>query len=213
MSHTYTQSGRLKEHIASKHADQAEPAPPPPSTGTAQAIMDVGSRAGAYDRKSPKLLLQEHCLKLKQLKPRYTLTDGGQTCKVKLLYCGLVGQTTPDNTPQPPQVVLPAPKPTDPPTVLRYTAPNGVQEPEDMVAQRGALVALHHVAGQRQFDLVLPDMFLQQWRLLGEQVLVAFSYLVLEWGSSPVPIDNFFLSLGCSSVGCAAAAGRSRCRR
>ncbi len=42
-----------------------------------------------------------------------------------------------------------------------------------MATQQGALVALHHFAGDRQLDLVLPDVFKQQWQALGEQVCVA----------------------------------------
>lgn len=214
----FKQSGRLREHIASKHADQADPPPDAAAattTAPAQSVMDVGSKAGAYDRKSPKLLLQEHCLKLKQPKPRYTLTDGGRTCKVMLVFgactlcvwcvccvlcvwgvggvlCGVwcvcccqtrtlprpllaqhqhvCSSSATAHMHAPSQVVLPGPKPNDPPTVLRYRAPDGVDEEDDVVAQRGALVALHHVAGQRRLDLVLPDAFTQQWRALGEQV-------------------------------------------
>jgi len=153
----YTQSGRLKEHISSKHADQkqeetasAAPRPSssavaagpsaraPPShpaaialvaaasssaascapeaqtkrplgsaaaptstssisasashpssggasTGPVVSIMDVGSRAGYYTHKSPKLQLLEWSQSKKMLSPRYSVRrqeGGGFTCKV-----------------------------------------------------------------------------------------------------------------------------------
>lgn len=146
------QSGRLNEHVRSKHADQLAAAPPAdasssssaaaatapvkaaaqaskaptaaivrdqgvaakgaaapgpastrPSTAAAIAgkaggqgaasaagtpavsIMDIGSRAGYYTHKSPKLQLLEWTQKEKMLKPRYSARQhegGGFTCKV-----------------------------------------------------------------------------------------------------------------------------------
>jgi ATP-dependent RNA helicase DHX57 len=57
---------------------------PPPQGG---GMMDVGSRAGAYTSKSPKLLLHEWLIKEKRPKPRYKTSEmaaGTFTCKVRL---------------------------------------------------------------------------------------------------------------------------------
>ena len=155
----YTQSGRLKEHISSKHADQKQEEPssvassstprppaaapstkappshpaaaslvaaasasaascalaasqskrpgpnsaPTPSLSTSSvsvttgaqtvgviSIMDVGSKAGYYTHKSPKLQLLEWAQSKKMLKPRYSVRqqEGGSfTCKVDACLC------------------------------------------------------------------------------------------------------------------------------
>ena len=46
--------------------------------------MDVGSKGGFYDEKSPKLLLQEWCTREKRPKPRYKAlpVEGAFGCKV-----------------------------------------------------------------------------------------------------------------------------------
>ena len=101
----YTQSGRLKEHIASKHANaeqegQAEQsgaaAAAGPSTSAAAstscppapgAMMELGSRGGYFTSKSPKVMLQEWLQREKRPRARYQarpLEDGTYTCKVGL---------------------------------------------------------------------------------------------------------------------------------
>lgn len=71
-------SGKPAAAGAAGASDAAAPAEGP-------KMMDVGSRAGAYDAKSPKLLLHEWSLREKQPRPRYraSATEGGLwRCKV-----------------------------------------------------------------------------------------------------------------------------------
>lgn len=56
-----------------------------PASAAAPKLMDIGSRAGYYEAKSPKLLLHEWCLREKAPRPRYRASqaEGGLwKCKV-----------------------------------------------------------------------------------------------------------------------------------
>lgn len=61
------------------------PAPAAAAAAAAPKLMDIGSRAGYYEAKSPKLLLHEWCLREKAPRPRYRASqaEGGLwKCKV-----------------------------------------------------------------------------------------------------------------------------------
>ena len=202
----HSKSGRLKEHIASKHSDQepqagpstssqatpasggasgggntvkapiqpirappsasaktssvssaAPPGPqqssqaPPPASGG--GMMDVGSKAGYYTSKSPKLQLLELCQKDKKPTPRYSARtaegsgeEGGWSCKV----------------------VLPDPKKRENDQVIFL--PRDLAAPDAWEAeQRVAVVALHWLAGDRQLEMVLPTQYRGVWRQVKEE--------------------------------------------
>eukprot|EP00887_Chlorella_sp_A99_P002300 scaffold10.g2300.t1 len=117
-------------------------APPRP----APKLMDVGSRAGAYDRKSPKLLLHEWCAAAKRPKPRYKAlpgAGGAWRCKV----------------------VLPDARTSDKDVVV-FLEPEQAAPSEEEATQTAAVAALHRVAGDRRMDSLLPPQYLPIWRAL-----------------------------------------------
>lgn len=69
---------RYKTHLASKHADEAADADAPdtgePENATggsgSNQVMQVGSKAGYYTKKSPQLFLLEQCQSDKRPKPK-----------------------------------------------------------------------------------------------------------------------------------------------
>lgn len=69
---------RYKAHLSSKHADEVAEADETPVEGSDSAaasssggnVMQVGSKAGYYTRKSPQLFLLEQCQSDKRPKPK-----------------------------------------------------------------------------------------------------------------------------------------------
>jgi hypothetical protein len=73
----FQQKERYNKHIESKHAEEHAAAQEEIETSEAQQleassskVMQVGSKAGYYTKKSPHLLLLEQCQIDKLLKPR-----------------------------------------------------------------------------------------------------------------------------------------------
>jgi ATP-dependent RNA helicase DHX57 len=171
----FKQTGRLQDHVKKQHeAEEADaaadgthpplaavpaaaapaaraPAPAAPAAPpAAPRMMDVGSAAGAYDVKSPKLLLHELLLRDKQPRPRYKASlapDGAWRCKV----------------------VLPHPKQPSDKDVVVFLDDAHAAPTEEEAAQRAAVAALHRVAGDRALDRLLPRPYLAQWQELGRR--------------------------------------------
>lgn len=100
--------------------------------------MDIGSKAGYYTSKSPKLQLLEWCQKDNKPNARYNArrAEGGDgwSCKV----------------------VLPDPKRNENDQVIFL--PQELAAPDAWEAeQRAAVAALHFIAGNRQLEMVLPQ--------------------------------------------------------
>ena len=113
-------------------------------------IMDIGSKAGAYDYKSPKLLLHELLIRNKQPKARYkSLPDSNSS---DLWRC---------------KVVLPHPKNSEKDTVIFLDSAH-VARSENEAQQRAAVAALHRIAGDRSIDKLLPPPYLPFWKALAE---------------------------------------------
>ena len=148
----FKQNNRLHEHIKKQHTELNDApaqllqttAEQPPS----KKLMEVGSSTGYYSGKSPKMLLHEWCLKEKIPRPKYKPisgeSEGSWRCRV----------------------VLPHPKRADKDTILFLK--ESVPSEEDAM-QRAAVVALHHLAGDRSLERVLPADYRDQWRTLAEQ--------------------------------------------
>jgi ATP-dependent RNA helicase DHX57 len=166
----FKQAGRLADHVKTRHGEGAadgfddgaapgpggaapaaskppppapKPPPPPPTR-----VMDVNARAGAYDAKSPKLLLQEELSRAGAPRARYKAAagaDGRWRCKV----------------------VLPHAKVAEKDVVIFLDGAHAAAT-EDEAAQRAAVAALHRLAGERALERVLPREYTAQWRALGE---------------------------------------------
>lgn len=105
--------------------------------------MDVGSKSGYYDAKTPKMLLHEWLLRVKQPKARYKAseqqaTEEGQPIQYRC------------------KVVLPHPKNSNDDVVLFLPA-SLLADSEDEAMQRAAVMGLHHVAGDRAMERLLPS--------------------------------------------------------
>jgi ATP-dependent RNA helicase DHX57 len=166
----FKQPGRLTDHVKTRHgkgaadgfddgaalgAGGAAPAPPkpPPPKPPATRVMDVNARAGAYDAKSPKLLLQEELARAGAPRARYKAAagaDGRWRCKV----------------------VLPHAKVAEKDVVIFLDGAHAAAT-EDEAAQRAAVAALHRLAGERALERVLPREYAAQWRALGEAAAAA----------------------------------------
>lgn len=113
-------------------------------------IMDIGSKAGAYDFKSPKLILHEMLLKEKSPKARYKgIFDNDSS----LWRC---------------KVVLPHPKRSDNDVVL-FLDSKYACESEQEAQQRAAVTALNKIAGNRSLERTLPPSYVDLWKELGEK--------------------------------------------
>lgn len=169
----YKQSSSLQLHIKKQHAEEAADPPQDAATSTApaaaaadsaaaipaaaapkpapkkEAVMDVGSRAGAYAFKSPKLLLQEWCAKERTPRPRYKALPGS------------AGRHRA-------RVVIPHPKKSELDRLLVLPDQQAAEDEEE-AQQRAAVLGLHAVAGDRALDTLLPPAYRDLWRLLGEQ--------------------------------------------
>ncbi|PRW33164.1 P-loop containing nucleoside triphosphate hydrolase isoform A [Chlorella sorokiniana] len=112
-------------------------------------LMDIGSKAGFYEAKSPKLLLHEWCLREKVPRPRYrpSATEGG------LWKC---------------KVVLPHPKKQELDVVVFLDDAQAAPSEEE-AEQRAAVAALHRVQGDRALDRILPRPYVVQWKDLEQQ--------------------------------------------
>jgi len=154
---------KLNNHIKQKHADVVVEASPSPSTsasapavkgtgkqGKQLRIMDIGSSAGAYDYKSPKLLVHEMLLKAKAPKARYKTIFEKDTstwrCKVVM----------PDSKKKEDDVVL-------------FLDKSDACEDEQEAQQRAAVLALHHLAGNRSLERTLPPSYVDLWKATGEK--------------------------------------------
>ncbi|GAX74060.1 hypothetical protein CEUSTIGMA_g1510.t1 [Chlamydomonas eustigma] len=125
--------------LATGHADAAVEA----SSNAKVSMMDVGSKAGYYTHKSPKLQLLEWTQSKKMQKPRYSTKvqeNGLLTCKV----------------------VIPDLKRSENDIVVFLDEQFSTQEAAD-AEQYGAVAALHRVAGDRQLHMLLPPQYKQLW--------------------------------------------------
>lgn len=161
----FKQSGRLQDHIKKQHASEAEVNDQQPSvencsnknsatnnnTAT-KKMMDVGSRGGYFEVKSPRLILHEWLLRDKRPKARFKALlarDGvSWSCKV----------------------VLPHERQSDKDIVVflpdKYAATD-----EEEAKQRGAVAALHRIAGDRALERVLPGEYRTLWQELGAMAI------------------------------------------
>lgn len=170
----FKQSGRLNDHMKKQHSAVQPGGDGQRSAGVLEAsktckpvindphadskafkgmkevrIMDIGSKNGAYDYKSPKLLLHEKCLKEKLPKPRYKSLheeEGG----VSRWRC---------------KVVLPHPKRSEDDVVLFLDRKDAASS-EDQAQQRAAVVALHRIAGNLSLERTLPPSYVSLWNEL-----------------------------------------------
>ena len=170
----FKQTGRMNDHIKRQHADLVEGEDSPTQSGDlttsttknencVQAskdtqtggprIMDIGSKSGAYDFKSPKLILHEMLLKDKAPKARYKSIFEKE---ISLWRC---------------KVVLPHPKRSDDDVVL-FLDSKFACESEQEAQQRAAVVALHKIAGNRSLERTLPPSYVDLWKSLGEKAKV-----------------------------------------
>jgi len=115
-------------------------------------MMDIGSKGGYYDAKSPKLILHEWLLKEKQPKARYKTLPGPT---------GSGGS----NGLWLSKVVLPHPKQQDKDIVV-FLPETHAAESDDEAQQRGAVAALHRIAGDRALERTLPPQYAALWRAL-----------------------------------------------
>ena len=111
-------------------------------------IMDIGSAGGYYDFKSPKLILHEWLLKEKAPRARYKTLPGPSGASSWLC-----------------KVVLPHHKQSEKDVVI-FLSEKHAAENEDEAQQRGAVAALHHVAGDRSLERTLPPQYVALWREL-----------------------------------------------
>lgn len=153
---TFKQSGRLQDHIKKQHANETESnVQQQPNVDNSsnknnatKKMMDVGSRGGYFDVKSPRLILHEWLLREKKPKARFKALlapDGvSWTCKV----------------------VLPHERQSEKDIVVFLQDKYAATDEED-AKQRGAVAALHRIAGDRALERVLPGQYRTLWQELG----------------------------------------------
>ncbi|KFM23075.1 Putative ATP-dependent RNA helicase DHX57 [Auxenochlorella protothecoides] len=112
--------------------------------------MDVGSKGGYYAGKSPKLLLHEWCLKEKLPKPRYKAVPAAAPGRWRC------------------RVVLPHPRQAEADAIM-FLAEEAAAETEEEALQRGAVVGLHRLAGDRSLHSLLPEQYRGLWKELGHK--------------------------------------------
>ena len=166
---------KRNHHVKQKHADEAAssadagaPATsgslgpagatkPAPSATTDEKskqkqprVMDIGSKAGAYDYKSPRLLLLELLQRSKapkaRFKPIFDESTSAWRCKV----------------------VLPDAKKKEDDVVLFLDRGDACAD-EQEAQQRAAVLALHHLAGNRSLERTLPPSYVGMWMAVGEK--------------------------------------------
>jgi len=159
----FKQAGRLQEHLRSKHAEEEAEAEQAAADaravavgrgsggregGKKAAVFDVGSRAGYYDRQSPKAMLQEWCRAKKRPAPKYAprQVGAGWGCKC----------------------VLPDPKHKDKDEVV-FLADSHACGSKEEAGQLAAVTMLHRVQGDRALHLTLPDSFRDLWHELADK--------------------------------------------
>ncbi|KAK9809193.1 hypothetical protein WJX72_011126 [[Myrmecia] bisecta] len=158
---TFKQVQRLKEHIAKKHPPEDEggddaasvagssAAAEGPSNVAQQAappggkMFDVGSRAGFYTERSPKMILMEHCTKQKLGKPRFQARPD----KHGTIGCRVVIPNLKDNTKD----------------IVVFLEESQAAATEEEAQQRGAVAMLHRIAGERALHRVLPPAYRPLW--------------------------------------------------
>jgi ATP-dependent RNA helicase DHX57 len=121
-------------------------------------MMDIGSKGGYYDAKSPKLILHEWLLKEKQPKARYKTLPGPSSS---------AGNNSNNTTMWLAKVVLPHPKQQDKDMVV-FLPEAYAADTDDEAQQRGAVAALHRIAGDRALERTLPPQYAALWRALGD---------------------------------------------
>ncbi|KAL6770675.1 hypothetical protein ACKKBF_B32175 [Auxenochlorella protothecoides x Auxenochlorella symbiontica] len=156
----YKQANRLQEHIKKQHAEAAPGEEPTTAATAAPAarpapaapapLMDVGSKGGYYAGKSPKLLLHEWCLKEKLPKPRYKAVPAAAPGRWRC------------------RVVLPHPRQAEADAIM-FLAEEAAAETEEEALQRGAVVGLHRLAGDRSLHSLLPEQYRGLWKELGHK--------------------------------------------
>lgn len=173
----FKQTGRLNDHIKRQHTELAETNQPKDScdgvdsisndpeirhvrdgSGTqglekvnaGPRIMDIGSKSGAYDFKSPKLLLHEMLLRDKSPKARYKGMFDKESSQWRC------------------KVVLPHPKRSDNDIVVFLDSKYACAS-EQEAQQRAAVVALHKIAGNRSLERTLPPSYVDLWKSLEER--------------------------------------------
>ena len=153
----FKQAGRLQEHLRSKHAEEEAEAEAAAAAAAAAAagagssgagggkMFDVGSRAGYYDRQSPKAMLQDYCRSKKRPTPKYQprQVGGGWGCKC----------------------VLPDPKHKDKDEVV-FLAEARAAGTKEEAAQLAAVAMLQRVQGNRALHLTLPAAYHDLWHEL-----------------------------------------------
>ena len=153
----FKQAGRLQEHLRSKHAEEEAEAEAAAAAAAAAAagaggsgagggkVFDVGSRAGYYDRQSPKAMLQDYCRAKKRPTPKYQprQVGGGWGCKC----------------------VLPDPKHKDKDEVVFLAEARAAGSKEE-AAQLAAVSMLQRVQGDRALHLTLPSAYHDLWHEL-----------------------------------------------
>jgi len=143
-----SQNATSKKNTSATPASAA-PQPPKPAI----KMMGIGSKGGYYDAKSPKLILHEWLLKEKQPKARYkTLPGPAGSGGSDGLWLA--------------KVVLPHPKQQDKDIVV-FLPEAHAAESDDEAQQRGAVAALHRIAGNRALERTLPPQYAALWRALG----------------------------------------------
>jgi ATP-dependent RNA helicase DHX57 len=172
----FKQPGRLNDHIKRQHADLTDTQEAPSSDTAAPRdaknvsgssstlsvtekqnagprIMDIGSKSGVYDFKSPKLILHEMLLKEKSPKAKYKSIFDKET---SLWRC---------------KVVLPHAKRSDNDVVVFLDSKHACKS-EQEAQQRAAVVALHKIAGNRSLERTLPPSYVDIWASLNERAKV-----------------------------------------
>ena len=163
----FKQTGRLNDHIKRQHAEAEITAGADKETPMGESnktsenvqskvdvvgprIMDIGSKSGAYDYKSPKLILHEMRQRDKLPKARYKgiFDDVREVWRCK--------------------VVLPDAKRSENDIVLFLDAKDACIS-EQEAQQRAAVLALHRVAGNRALERTLPPSFIPLWKSLHEK--------------------------------------------
>mmetsp|Transcript_1959 Transcript_1959/g.4604 ORF Transcript_1959/g.4604 Transcript_1959/m.4604 type:complete len:378 (-) Transcript_1959:495-1628(-) len=154
----FKQKDRLNQHIANHHAScgansgllsQPSNSSLPRESGDHHlsfSRLDVGSQAGFYVQKSPKMFLHEYCLRERRPTPKYKpmqLENGLWGCKV----------------------CLPDPKRSEKDLVAFLRDSDSAADATD-AAQRAAVTMLHRVQGDRALERVLPREYVSLWEEL-----------------------------------------------
>ncbi|KAF5825712.1 hypothetical protein DUNSADRAFT_7462, partial [Dunaliella salina] len=118
--------------------------------GETGGMMDVGSKAGYYTSKSPKLHLLEWTQRSGFERPKYKINDkqeedGSVTCRVFINH----------------------PKRKEDGVMVVLDRKHAAPDPQE-AEQRAALAALEQVAGSCNYHMLLPKQYLGLWKELGQ---------------------------------------------